>query len=99
MAALTTKYRDLIQLSGLLVQLWMYATPIIYPLNAVPEKWRWMVELNPVTAPVEAFRLMLLGAGTLTPTSAVVSVAVTTIMLLTGIAVFSKAERTFVDVV
>lgn len=98
MAALNAKYRDLSQLSGVLVQLWMYATPVIYPLAQVPEKWRWLVALNPISFPVEMFRLALLGAGTVTLQLASTSLAITVVMLATGLAIFNKAEKSYVDV-
>ena len=62
-SALTTKYRDLRQLVAFGISLWMYATPIVYPLSQVPEKYRIIMELNPVSAPVEAFRAAAYGVG------------------------------------
>src|SRR6516165_5296704 len=52
LSALTAKYRDFTFLSGFIIQLWMYATPVIYPLSQIPEKWRWIAVLNPMTMPV-----------------------------------------------
>ncbi len=98
MSALTAKYRDLAQLSALFVQLAMYAAPVIYPLSGVPEKWRWLVALNPVTAPLEALRLAILGSGTVTLSLVATSLAITLVFLITGLAAFSKMERTFVDI-
>jgi lipopolysaccharide transport system permease protein len=98
MAALNAKYRDLSQLSGVLVQLWMYATPVIYPLAQVPEEWRWLVALNPVSFPVEMFRLALLGTGAVTLQFAFTSVAITIVMLATGLAIFNKTEKSYVDI-
>ncbi len=63
-SALTTKYRDLAFLIAFGVQLGMYATPIIYPLDKVPDRWRTLVSLNPMTGPVEAFRSAYLGGST-----------------------------------
>lgn len=63
----TTKYRDLQQLLGFGTQLFMYATPIIYPLSMVPEKFKWIVLANPMTPIVEIFRFGFLGAGTVNP--------------------------------
>jgi lipopolysaccharide transport system permease protein len=99
MAALTAKYRDFAFLSGFLVQIWMYATPVIYPLSRIPEEWRWVAAVNPMTAPVEAIKLMFLGQGTLDPAHAAISAGLTLFFLVTGLAVFDKVERTFVDVV
>jgi lipopolysaccharide transport system permease protein len=99
MSSLTAKYRDLTQVLQLFVQLWMFASPVIYPLSKYPVKWRWLAEINPMTAILEAFRLCLFGIGTLTPVSMVMSIAATAVLLLTGILVFQRTERTFIDTV
>jgi lipopolysaccharide transport system permease protein len=99
MSALTAKYRDLAHASGLLIQVWMYATPVIYPLSKFPEKWKWVVALNPMTAIVESFRLTLLGTGTVEPRYLACSIALTLIFLVLGLLLFGKVERTFVDTV
>jgi len=99
MSSLTAKYRDLNQVMQLLVQLWMFASPVIYPLSNFPVKWRWVAELNPMTAILEAFRLCLLGIGTLTPESLIMSIAGTVVILLTGMLIFQRTERTFIDTV
>jgi len=99
MSALTAKYRDLNQVIQLIVQLWMFASPVIYPLSSFPVKWRWLAEINPMTAVLEAFRLCLFGVGTLTPVSLIMSIGVTFALLLTGILLFQRTERTFIDTV
>lgn len=99
MAAVTAKYRDLGHLSGVLVQVWMYATPIIYPLASVPTEWRWLMAINPMSVIVETFRLMLLGSGTVVPTHLALSVTISLLTLVAGLLVFAKAEKTFIDVV
>ncbi|HEX4085166.1 MAG TPA: ABC transporter permease [Chthoniobacteraceae bacterium] len=99
LSSLTAKYRDLSQVLQLIVQLWMFASPVLYPLADVPLKWRWVMELNPMTAILESFRYCLLGVGTLTPESVTVSIAATLLLLLTGILVFQRTERTFIDTV
>jgi lipopolysaccharide transport system permease protein len=98
-SALTAKYRDLTHLSGFLVQVWLYATPVIYPLSEVPEQWRWLSALNPMSMPVEAMRYMLLGVGTVTAEYTLTALSVTALLLLTGLFAFQRVERTFVDVV
>jgi len=98
-SALTAKYRDLIHLIGVLIQIWMYATPVIYPLSKVPAQWQWIAALNPMTPIVEAFRFMLLGTGTVVPQHLFCSVALTTILLIGGLLSFGKVEKTFVDTV
>lgn len=99
MAALTAKYRDLSYVTGFLIQLWMFATPVVYPLSLVPEKWRWAAAINPMTAPVEALRFMLLGQGTLTLPLLATSAAITMVLLVTGVLLFNRTERTFIDTV
>ena len=98
-SALTAKYRDLTFLSGFIIQIWMYATPVIYPLSQIPEKWRWLAVLNPMTMPVEAIKIMFLGQGTITTVYLTLSVAITILMLLSGVLIFNKVEQTFVDTV
>ena len=99
LSALTAKYRDLAFLSGFMTQIWMYATPVIYPLSQIPEKWRWISALNPMTTPVEAIRVMFLGQGTIVIAYLAMSVATTIVLLLSGVLVFNKVEKTFIDTV
>lgn len=99
MSALTAKYRDLTHLSPLLIQLWMYATPVIIPLSEFPAKWHWVVALNPMTSVVESFRYMLLGTGIVSPVYLGISVAFTVVSLIAGLLLFGKVEKTFVDTV
>ena len=98
-SALTVKYRDFTFLSGFIIQIWMYATPVIYPLSQIPEKWRWIAVLNPMTMPVEAIRIMFLGQGTVVGAYVLLSLSITVLLLLSGILVFSKVEKTFIDTV
>jgi lipopolysaccharide transport system permease protein len=98
-SAVTVKYRDLAHLTGLLIQVWMYATPVIYPLSKVPSQWRWVAAINPMTPVVEAFRLMLLGTGTVELSHFIFSVTLTILLLAGGLLLFGKVEKTFVDTV
>lgn len=99
LAALTAKFRDFTVLSGFLIQLWMYVTPVIYPLTKVPMQWRIWVAVNPVTVPIEAFRSMLLGTGYVSPNLIAVSLAATLFALVSGVLVFQRVEKNFIDVV
>jgi lipopolysaccharide transport system permease protein len=99
MSALTAKYRDLTHLSALLIQVWMYATPVIYPLSGFPLEWRWVAALNPMTPIVEAFRLLLLGVGTVEPRYFVCSMVTTVVVTIAGLMLFNRIEKTFVDIV
>lgn len=98
-SALTTKYRDLRQLVGFGVSLWMYATPIVYPLSQVPENLRWVMAINPVTAPIEVFRYAFYGVGGVGLGMLVSSICTTIVVLVAGLILFNHNERTFVDVI
>lgn len=99
-SSLTTKYRDLSVLVGFGVGLWMYATPVVYPLSELGAgALRSLILLNPLTAPVELFRFCLLGVGTVLPSCLVMSLVFTAVVLFTGIVVFNRVERTFMDTV
>ena len=97
-SSLTTKYRDLTFLVAFGVQLAMYATPVIYPMSSIPEKYRWFIELNPMSAIIESFRAIYLG-GAIPWAQLGISAGVTGILLLLGIAIFNKVEKTFMDTV
>jgi lipopolysaccharide transport system permease protein len=97
--AMTTKYRDLAFLITFGVQLMMYATTVIYPLSAAPAKYKWLIELNPMTGIIEAFRFGFLGQGELTLHSFGYSVVFTLVSLVLGVIIFNKTEKTFVDTV
>lgn len=99
MSAATAKYRDLIHLHQYLVQVWMFATPIVYPLSAVPAQWKWIIWINPMSVPVEAFRICLLGRGSLTAVDVIAAIVSMLVLLVAGIALFQKVERTVVDTV
>ncbi len=98
-SSLTTKYRDLAFLVSFGIQLWMYATPVVYPLSQVPQKYRFLMDLNPMTAVVETFRYSFLGRGTVSGTSMCLSWAITLCVLGLGIVLFSRVEKTFMDTV
>ncbi len=97
--SLTTKYRDLRFLIGFGVQLLMYASPIVYPLSAVPEKYRWLIVANPVTSIVEAFKHGFLGSGVLNYAYLAYSALVTLVLTLIGIVIFNRVEKSFMDTV
>lgn len=98
-AALTVKYRDLLVVISLAVQLWMYATPVIYPISQAPQRYFWIVALNPMGQVIESFRYLLLGKGTVDPMLYGLSIGVTLLVLLSGIMIFQRTERTFIDTV
>lgn len=99
-SSLTTKYRDLGFLVSFGVQLWMYATPVVYPLSQISEGWlKQLVLINPVTMPVEVFRYAVLGQGTVISQYLVLSWIITLLSVLFGIMLFNRVEKTFMDTV
>ena len=99
-SSMTTKYRDLTVLVGFGVSLWMYLTPVIYPLSQMGEgTFRTILLVNPVTAPTEIFRYAVLGQGTIVPEYVALSWVVTILVTIFGIMVFNRVEKTFMDTV
>jgi lipopolysaccharide transport system permease protein len=98
-SSLTTRYRDLQYLVTFGVQLLMYATPVIYPLSAIPDKYRWLIMANPMTPIVESFRFAFLGAGTVDLLHLLYSFGFMMGVLTIGILIFNQVERIFMDTV
>ena len=99
-SSLTTKYRDLAILVTFGVQLWMYITPIVYPMSQLGDGlMKTILMINPVTAPVEVLRYAILGQGTIMPGYLALSWGVTIAVVLVGIMIFNKVEKTFMDTV
>jgi len=97
-SSLTTKYRDFSFLISFGLQLAMYGTPIIYPLSSIPEKYRWLIQINPMTAPIECFRALFLG-GAIPWSGLAISAAITVVLLIAGIVMFNRVEKEFMDTV
>ena len=98
LSALTVAYRDFTHLTPFLVQIWMFLTPVIYPVSMVPERWQWLLYLNPMTGLVEGFRAAFLGK----PFDVIglgFSFAIALAMLIIGVAHFEKVERRFADII
>jgi len=98
-SSLTTKYRDLTQLVGFGVQLWMYLTPIVYPISQLSEKWQTVMAFNPMAPVVEMFRYAFLGSGEINLTHYGISIAMTLVILLVGMTLFTRVEKDFMDTV
>ena len=98
MSALTVAYRDFGNLVGFLLQIWMFATPIVYPASLVPERYRWVLNLNPMAAQVDGFRWAFLGTAA-DPVGLAASFAGAVLVLLVGVAYFEKVERRFADII
>ena len=103
MSALTAKYRDLIHVTGVMIQVWMYCSAVIIPLSTMlakcPPGFQWIIALNPMVTIVESFRLVLLGKGTVDAFFLSCSVGITLVVLIAGLLLFGKVEKTFVDTV
>jgi lipopolysaccharide transport system permease protein len=98
LAALNVKYRDVRVLIPFALQVWMYATPVVYPRSLVPPQWQWLVQINPAQGAVEAFRWTLVG-GPAPVTPVLVTLGFAAALLVSGIVVFRAMEREFVDVI
>lgn len=98
-SSLTTKYKDLVFLLTFGIQLFMYATPVIYSVATIPEKYKWIINLNPLTGIFECFRYGYLGTGNFDPMSMINSVIAILIILLLGTIIFNKVEKSFMDTV
>jgi len=95
LSALNVKYRDIRYVMPFLIQIWMFASPVIYP---VPNRWRWLLALNPLTGIIESFRAAFLGLPTDWPTIAI-SAAITLVLLFIAVVTFGRMERGFADVI
>lgn len=98
-SSLTTKYKDLVFLLTFGIQLFMYATPVVYSVSSIPEKYHWIINANPLTGIFECFRYGFLGTGSFDPSSLLFSTVVTTFMLVVGVVIFNKVEKSFMDTV
>lgn len=98
-SSMTTKYRDLTFLFSFIVQLWMYATPVIYPLSTIPLDKQWIMVLNPVTSIIEAFKYGTMGVATFSWGHLAYSFGFMVFMLALGVIVFNKVQRSFMDTV
>lgn len=98
-SSLTTKYRDLNILLAFGIQLAMYATPVVYPLSEIPERFSWLAYVNPMCAPIELFRMSFYGAGSLEPGMILTSIGITIVAVFFSLVLFTRNERNFVDVI
>ena len=99
LSSMTTKYKDLNQLIGFGVQLFMYATPVIYPSSSVPQDYQWVVELNPLVGLFDYMRYAYLGVGEFAISDLVYPSIFSIVILAIGVLVFNKTQKTFMDTV
>ena len=98
-SSLTTRYRDFVYVVSFGVQLWMYASPVVYPLSQVPGKWRAIYLINPMASVIETFKFMFIGAGGVSVYEYGIGLGVTAVLLFAGIVLFSRTEKTFMDTI
>lgn len=99
LTALNVKYRDVGQVVPYLTQMWMWLTPIVYPISMVSERWRFLMSLNPMTGPVEGFRWALLGTTPPDWSLLVVSISIVAVLLVGGVFYFHRTQQSFTDYV
>lgn len=99
LSALNVKYRDVRHTIPFLTQFWMYASPVVYPVSLVPDKWRLLYSLNPLVGVIEGFRWGLLGKDSPDLLAITISAVVVTALLIGGLVFFNQQEPTFADVV
>lgn len=98
-SALTTRFRDLAFMVSFGTQLWMYASCVVYPLSQISREYRWIFLLNPMVPIIEAMRFSFLGGGMVEIWQLAVSATITAILLIVGLVMFTRAEKTFMDTV
>jgi len=98
-SSLTTKYKDLVFLLTFGIQLFMYATPVVYPTSAMPMKFSWLLKINPLTGIFECFRYAFLGVGNFKPIDLLFSVSLILFLFIIGLLIYNKVEKSFMDTV
>jgi lipopolysaccharide transport system permease protein len=98
-SSMTTKYKDLVFLLTFGIQLFMYATPVVYSITSIPEKYQWIVLANPLTSIFQCFRYGYLGSGSFDPNSLFYSIGIIVVLLSIGVVIFNKVEKSFMDTV
>ena len=99
LSAMTTKYKDLNQLIGFGIQLFMYATPVIYPSSSVPQNYAWIVDLNPLVGLFDFMRYAYLGVGSFSVSTLAYPTLFSIGVLFIGVLIFNKTQKTFMDTV
>jgi lipopolysaccharide transport system permease protein len=98
-SSITTKYRDLRNIVGFALNLGMYATPVVYPISEIPERFRWIAYANPVSAPIELFRKWFFGISSIDTNMILISLGVTALFVFIGLILFNQNEQSFIDVI
>lgn len=98
-SAITTKYKDLRLVISYALGLAMYATPVVYPLSEIPQKFQWIAYANPMCAPIEIFRIWFYGVGSIKASMVLASLGITMGLLCFGLIIFNHNEQNFIDVI
>jgi lipopolysaccharide transport system permease protein len=98
LAPLNVKYRDISHTLPFLLQIWMYASPVVYPLSMIPEKWATLYSLNPMVGIIEGFRWAILSDYSFNPSSLLISLIIVPLLLISGVIWFRQCERQFADI-
>ena len=99
LSALDVQYRDVRYAVPFFMQVWLFASPVIYSVSDVPERWRPVLAVNPMTGVIEGFRWALLGTGDPPLGALTISIAIVAVLVSTGLLYFRRMERTFADVI
>jgi lipopolysaccharide transport system permease protein len=99
LTSLTAKYRDISFALPFIAQLWMFATPVVYPASLIPEGFRWWISLNPMASVIELNRYAFLGQGTLYPEAIAANFIIMLFILFTGILQYNRVQRTYIDTI
>jgi len=99
LSAINVKYRDIRYVIPFLIQLWLFATPVIYPTTMLPEKYRWLMSLNPMGGVIDAHRACILGHKPIDWVSLGISVGMILLIFVTGVFYFKRMEHTFADII
>lgn len=99
MGSLNVKYRDVRYVVPFFIQILLYITPVIYPISIIPQKWQWLLFINPMTGVISVARNLMLGSGTITWNMIGISVISSVTIFVLGVAYFRKTERFFADLI
>ena len=99
MSSFTIKYRDLKFIYTFIISLWMYISPVVYPLSVIPEEWKYLASFNPMVAVIESARFFIFNSGSVELIYILNGFIVTFIMLLLGLIIFNRVEKIFIDTV
>lgn len=98
-SALTVRFRDLAFATGFITQLWMFASPVVYPFSQIPQEYRVFFHLNPMTAPIESFRALMFGTESVGISIWLANIVITLVLLTLGLVLFTRAESNAMDTV